>query len=375
MDAQGWTCPACHAHVFASRTTCYKCKTRKPEEPSSGAIQGFLPSLWAWLSGTSTPMPPPPPPVASGRHDTSGRHEWYAAAQRKENTMVAVHLQSSTHPEVRAWVGSYHMPCAFVMPKLMAMHAALAMQHLQRLAAATKAPCILGGDWNIKPLDPTYRLLTSGRMDDRLVSHYPTAPEGDSWTPDLFCPMSSAYAAAHDGAEPDFTNYSQVKDEAPFIGCLDYVFISPHVRAVGAPVLPHRSTQAGPLPTATEPSDHILLAVDLELPTSLNPSLIDVYGAAAEAGTSAAGESKRSRVTRTREEANEQLRQARLEELEAFLQRPDQLSLDFSSSLNSFERRIVHALAEELNLLHTSHGEGFDRFIRVEKPPLVEAAV
>ena len=61
--------------------------------------------------------------------------------------------------------------------------------------------------------------------------------------------------------------------------------------------------------------------------------------------------------------------------MEAFLQRPDQLSLDFSSSLNSFERRIVHALAEELNLLHTSHGEGFDRFIRVEKPPLVEAAV
>ena len=108
------------------------------------------------------------------------------------------------------------MPCAFLQPKLMAMHAALAMQHLQHLAATTtererrrrlhagagaphiggaphidgaphiggashaphaqpmpgsprSTPCLLGGDWNLKPSDPLYRLLTSGRMDPALT--------------------------------------------------------------------------------------------------------------------------------------------------------------------------------------------------------------
>ena len=144
--------------------------------------------------------------------------------------MVAVHLQCKEHPEVDAWFGTYHMPCAFIQPKLMAMHAALAMQHLQQLAAATtesrrrlhagapagaphaphaaprSTPCLFGGDWNLKPTDPLYRLLTSGRMDPDLAQHYPKPPAGDAWLPDLACGMVSAYAEAHGGCEPDFTN-------------------------------------------------------------------------------------------------------------------------------------------------------------------------
>jgi len=306
--------------------------------------------------------------VASGSLEGS-QPQWYDASRRKENTIVAVHLQSAARPEARLWCGTYHMPCAFDQPKLMACHASLAMQHLQHLAAASSAPCVLGGDWNLKPTDHTYALLTTGKMDPRLTDHYPAPPSGDDWTPNLRCAMRSAYKAAH-GCEPDFTNYAQsMRDATPFVGCLDYVFCSPHLRVVGAPALPHRRDVAGPLPTNSEPSDHILLAVELELPSFPDPVHAHVYGAAPIARP-------RSKVAERSagEDANAQLQAAKRAELEAFIARAAQATFDFPASLNSYERRLVHTLAEELGLLHSSHGEGRERFIRVEKPqppPLV----
>lgn len=304
--------------------------------------------------------------------------------------MVAVHLISREHPEVGAWFGTYHMPCAFTQPKLMAIHAALALQHLQRLAAATgttaealpgsdgtpcsipcSTPCLLGGDLNLKPSDPLYRLLTSGRMDPALTQFYPKPPAGDAWVPDLACGMASAYAAAH-GCEPDFTNFAKcLKDDSPFIDCLDYVLTSPHFCVLGAPALPHRDAVSGPFPTESEPSDHLLLSVEVALPLLPDAALAGLYGACA-AAEGGGGGGKRRRVewggggARSREGANEALRAAKQEELRAFIARPDR-TLDFPPSMNSFERRLVHEIAEGLDLLSQSHGEGYDRFIRVEK--------
>ena len=154
------------------------------------------------------------PPLSAPDEDLA----WY-----EENTMVAVHLQCIDHPTVEAWFGTYHMPCAFTQPKLMAMHSSMAMQHLQQLAATSSTgaghgstahgstpcstPCLLGGDWNLKPTDPMYTLLTSGSMDPRLTDFYPCPPAADSWVPTLSCGMASAYATANGGREPNFTNY------------------------------------------------------------------------------------------------------------------------------------------------------------------------
>ena len=281
--------------------------------------------------------------------------------------MVAVHLRSTTHSQLTLWCGTYHMPCAFEQPKLMAMHAALAMQHLQRLAAATSAPCILGGDWNLKPGDATYALLTTAKMDTCSAADYPDVPEDDTWTPSLRCAMVSAYRAVH-GHEPDFTNYAQsARDASPFIGCLDYVFCSPHIRVLGAPALPHRQDMAGPLPTAAEPSDHLLLAVEVELPSRPDPAYAQVYGAAPIAASPGIRLTSRA----SREEANARLEAAKRAELEAFAEQTGQTVLDFPASLSSYERRVVHTIAEELGLRHASHGEGRGkRFIRIEKSPL-----
>ena len=45
----------------------------------------------------------------------------------------------------------------------------------------------------------------------------------------------------------------------------------------------------------------------------------------------------------------------------------DAKELNFSSKLNSFERRIVHELAEKYKLKHQSQDEGKKRFITISK--------
>ena len=42
-----------------------------------------------------------------------------------------------------------------------------------RLAAPTSSPCVLGGDWNLKPSDAAYALLTTGGMRNRTESGAP----------------------------------------------------------------------------------------------------------------------------------------------------------------------------------------------------------
>lgn len=63
-------------------------------------------------------------------------------------------------------VSTYHMPCVFAVPQVMMIHCALAAQHVQNLAAGR--PYILAGDFNIKPQDSTYELLTKGEIDAKV---------------------------------------------------------------------------------------------------------------------------------------------------------------------------------------------------------------
>uniref|UniRef100_A0A8C7W0D1 DNA-binding protein SMUBP-2 n=1 Tax=Oncorhynchus mykiss TaxID=8022 RepID=A0A8C7W0D1_ONCMY len=56
-------------------------------------------------------------------------------------------------------------------------------------------------------------------------------------------------------------------------------------------------------------------------------------------------------------------------QVEWFLQDPDQTELRFPSTLNSHDRLLVHQVAEELGLNHESQGEGKDRCITVSRPP------
>jgi hypothetical protein len=167
-------------------------------------------------------------------------------------------------------ISNYHMPCAFYAPPVMNIHAEMVARRVQMLASnlyttlqhqndgpnKTAAdndngsggsgggietiPYILAGDFNIMPNSSHYQLLTTGTLDENDITFPP--PKYDmKWTVQSHA-MDSAYAmmssssggggndneeGGEGGGEPEFTNYAHIQDqEDPFIGTLDYIFLS-----------------------------------------------------------------------------------------------------------------------------------------------------
>jgi len=128
-------------------------------------------------------------------------------------------------------------------------------------------PYVLAGDFNIQPDSSPYQLLTTGELP---ADHpqQPPARDFDAWRPVVPCPLASAYAQRN-GREPEFTNFAVTKfggNEA-FVGTLDYVFLSGGWRTAAVKPLPElqQSLASKSFPSATEPSDHVLIWADLEL--------------------------------------------------------------------------------------------------------------
>ncbi len=80
-------------------------------------------------------------------------------------------------------------------------------------------------------------------------------------------PTRSAYKEAL-GQEPT-TNHSYNLKFGAFTGCLDYIFVSPLWKVEGVKPLPSTEelVNSGYLPSKDEPSDHLMLAAELSLPT------------------------------------------------------------------------------------------------------------
>ena len=181
-------------------------------------------------------------------------------ARKRWNVMVSVSLRDKTSASAKDFcVSTYHMPCMFRRPDVMTIHASLAAQHAADFAKGKAF--VLAGDFNIKPQDPQYELLTTGTMSVTDAA-YPVAPEHEPWRPELSTALSSAYAVAG-GEEPAFTNWAKIRDQEPFIETLDYIFLSDHWRVHDVLPLPTRDTSPGPYPTEEEPSDHVMLAARL----------------------------------------------------------------------------------------------------------------
>ena len=139
----------------------------------------------------------------------------------------------------------------------------MCFQHVQNLASRQNVPCIVAGDFNIKPADSCYKFLTSGQLDTADPCH-PTPKNGVEWTPTCK-PMDSA-CVAYRSKEPDFTNYARVKEDEPFIDTLDYIFLSRgQWKVENMATFVDRTKAGGPFPNLeeSEPSDHILMAADL----------------------------------------------------------------------------------------------------------------
>mmetsp|Transcript_49693 Transcript_49693/g.120468 ORF Transcript_49693/g.120468 Transcript_49693/m.120468 type:complete len:411 (-) Transcript_49693:1330-2562(-) len=204
---------------------------------------------------------------------------WKMSSQRW-NILITLKLEDTTTKQQFA-VSTYHMPCAYYAPMVMTIHVDLAARYVQKLCSFSgskgnengssndnddKIPYILAGDWNIKPDSSSYRLMTTGQMD-RGDPEWPTPKYGVEWEPTAE-PMRSAYAVIDkDGKEPDFTNYARIKEQEPFIETLDYIFVSSEWNVKQVKPLKSRDEAGGPFPNLdrNEPSDHVLIATDLEL--------------------------------------------------------------------------------------------------------------
>jgi 2',5'-phosphodiesterase len=206
----------------------------------------------------------------------SKKLEWddpWNIAEYRSNALVTIKVQDKQTQQSFA-IGNFHMPCCFYAPPVMTIHVDLAARHVQRLAqqSGSNMPYILAGDWNIKPDSSQYRLLTTGKMD-KGDPEWPAPRYGMTWEPSAK-PMSSAYRLAN-GKEPNFTNYARIGEQEPFIDTLDYIFLGNSNNDVGGKKwsvksvkpLPHRDEAGGPFPNLDrgEPSDHVLIAADLEL--------------------------------------------------------------------------------------------------------------
>lgn len=217
-----------------------------PEEEGGGMWKG-LQSLWnlsnKWI----------------GWQESRSLDHW-EYSENRFNVLLTATLRDKTCGKAFC-IGNYHMPCAYYAPMVMTIHSEMAARHVQDIAGE-QLPYVLAGDWNLTPDSATYKLLTTGELPKEDAS-FPTPKHDYDWSPTIQ-PMKSAYAD-FEGSEPDFTNYARVKEDDPFIGTLDYIFLSKEWKVVGVHNLPHRKDAGGPFPNETEPSDHVLISADLEL--------------------------------------------------------------------------------------------------------------
>jgi len=217
---------------------------------------------WRQLAGLVRSKPPGRPEV-----------EPWSESERRANMLLSARLRDRASGRAFC-VSTYHMPCLFgSAPKnqVMVIHAALVAKKAQAFAGSL--PFVLAGDFNIQPDSSPYQLLTAEAGLPADHPHVPPARSFDPWTPALSTPLQSAYVLSGKGKEPDFTNFALTKNMAePFVGCLDYIFLGngawevAQVRPLG-----HRShVKEKSYPCFNEPSDHVLLWADLELPKEMD---------------------------------------------------------------------------------------------------------
>lgn len=178
----------------------------------------------------------------------------WVKAIRKKNTMLCMRLSVGTKIFC---IGTYHMPCFGDSIKI--LHLISAIQLLNKFAGNYK--CIFAGDFNMMPNSNLYKIITMG---GNYVDFVDKSTNYDTTMFSFKIPMVMQSVYKLFGSDPIFTNYAHVVNSEPFSGCLDYIFVSRGWKVVETDALPTELPELT-YPSDTEPSDHLLLAVNLEL--------------------------------------------------------------------------------------------------------------
>ncbi|UJR17065.1 hypothetical protein I4U23_003962 [Adineta vaga] len=209
-----------------------------------------------------------------------------------ENTLVCVGVLVYGKP---LFIGTYHMPCLFMIPDVMVIHSSAVKDLMFQLADGR--PFILAGDFNLKPNDISYRVLTHRGYAQNIV----LPKVGDHG---ITCPFNthqilrSAYREKN-GREPNYTNFASTRKSPSFRATLDYIFFAGNLIVHDVLKLPNHPTGKS-YPDRTHPSDHLLLAASFRFGNIWNytrqNSLDNSLGSPVDVKTNYASESSENIV-------------------------------------------------------------------------------
>ncbi|CAF4030577.1 unnamed protein product, partial [Rotaria sordida] len=180
----------------------------------------------------------------------------WETAMAKANTLICIEVVIDNKP---IHIGTYHMPCLYKKPDVMAIHCSVLKDLMFQLAAGQDF--ILAGDFNIKPLDICYQVLTE---KDYNGCNLPESSTYEiSYRPNTEQVLKSAYREKN-GAEPVYTDFSDTPSSPNFCATLDYIFFNGHLTVEKVLELPdHPSSES--YPDETHPSDHLMIAATFQL--------------------------------------------------------------------------------------------------------------
>jgi mRNA deadenylase 3'-5' endonuclease subunit Ccr4 len=180
----------------------------------------------------------------------------WKTAMDKGNTLICLQVVIDGKP---LYIGTYHMPCLYKEPDVMAIHSSIVKDLMYQLAAGQDF--ILAGDFNLKPCDTAYQALTEKGYTD---IHFPKSNDYDiSYRPNAEQVLKSAYREKN-GSEPVYTDFSHTLYSPNFCATLDYIFFNGQLTVENVLELPDQPTGES-YPDETHPSDHLMIAATFRL--------------------------------------------------------------------------------------------------------------
>jgi mRNA deadenylase 3'-5' endonuclease subunit Ccr4 len=180
----------------------------------------------------------------------------WETAMARSNTLTCLQLVINGKP---LWVGTYHMPCLYKVPAVMAIHSSIVKDLMYQFANGQDF--ILAGDFNFKPHDACYQAFTEKGYID---VNFPKSNNYEiSYRPNTEQVLKSAYREKN-GSEPVYTNFVDTLNSTKFCETLDYIFFVGNLTVEKVLELPDHPIGES-YPDETHPSDHLMIAATFRL--------------------------------------------------------------------------------------------------------------
>ncbi|CAF3661211.1 unnamed protein product [Rotaria sp. Silwood1] len=122
-------------------------------------------------------------------------------------------------------------------------------------------PFILAGDFNFKPSEIPYRVITEKGYLNNI--QLPNSNQYEvSYRPNDEQILKSAYCEKN-GTEPNYTNFVSTSQTPNFCATLDYIFFAGNLHVNEVLDLPDHPTGES-YPDETHPSDHLMIAASFQ---------------------------------------------------------------------------------------------------------------